>query len=185
MHSPIKRTAAFAVHSALRASALTCTLALSALVPTAQATLASGLSAPVDLGEATFRWLGIPIYRAKLMTEGQARFDWNQPLSLRLDYLRDFSRDNLVKSTRAEIGRLSGETEDLPKLMQKITSCYRDVSSGDSYLATSPTPDTVELRLNGKLTCRISHPDVRQRFLGIWLSTESRAPSFSAKLRGQ
>ena len=33
-----------------------------------------GLSQPVELGTVMVRWLGLPIYRASLHTEGESRF---------------------------------------------------------------------------------------------------------------
>lgn len=145
----------------------------------------TGLKAPVPLGQATLRFLGFEVYTATLHTEGAAEFSWAQPLSLRLTYARGFTATELLHSTEAELQRIEGRQPDQPQMLQKLAGCFRDVAEGDDYLAISPTPDTLEMRLNGTRTCSLRHADLRKRFLGIWLSPESRSARLSAQLRGE
>lgn len=143
-----------------------------------------GLSQPVELGTVMVRWLGLPIYRASLHTEGESRFGWRQPLALQIEYFRSISQDDLTKSTRVEIQRIEGPRADQAAMMQKLASCFRDVARGDVFTAVSTQPDSLVLHLNGQQTCAIRHPDLRKRFLGIWLSDNSRSARLSARLRG-
>jgi hypothetical protein len=159
--------------------------ALSLAPPLLASSSATGLKAPVQLGQATLRFLGFEVYTATLHTEGAERFGWDQPLSLRLDYARSFSNQELLQGTRKELQRIEGTQPDLPEMLQKLATCYRPVQQGDSYVAIATDPDTVEMRLNGQRTCRVSHPDLRRRFLGIWLSPNSRSARLSAQLRGE
>jgi len=159
-------------------------LILSLSAPAMGLANSTGLGAPVPLGQATLRFLGFEVYTATLHTEGADQFDWAQPLSLRLDYARGFSAEELLQGTRKELQRIEGARSDQPQLLQKLAGCFRAVDDGDHYVAVSTAPDTVEMRLNGARTCRVSHPDLRKRFLGIWLSPNSRSARLSAQLRG-
>ena len=159
------------------------TLLLALWVPAAQAQ-ETGLATPVKLGEATLRVLGQTVYSATLHTEGPRQFNWSQPLSLRIDYDYSFTAAQLVKATGREIERIEGPRADQATLMQKLAPCFRDVGPGDSFMAISKSANQVELRLNGKQTCNVTHPELRQRFLGIWLSPNSRSPRLSRQLRG-
>lgn len=159
--------------------------AVTLATPLAANPVSTGLRAPVELGKATLRFLGFEIYTATLHIEGARRFDWNQPLSLRIDYARGFSDAELLEGTEKELQRIEGARSDQPQMLQKLASCFRDVNSGDSYVAVSPAANVIDMRLNGQRTCRISHPDLRKRFLGIWLSPNSRSARLSAQLRGE
>ena len=158
-------------------------LLLALWVPAAQAK-DTGLAAPVKLGEATLRVLGKTLYSATLHTEGSAQFSWSQPLSLRLDYAYGFTATQLVKATGREIERIEGQRPDQAALLAKLAPCFRDVGPGDSFVALSTASDKVALRLNGQQTCAVTYPRLRQRFLGIWLSPDSRSPRLSRQLRG-
>ncbi len=160
--------------------ALACLLALST-----PAGAESGLSQPVQLGQATLRILGFDIYTATLNTEGAGPFSWERPLSLRLDYARGFTAAELIEGTESELIRVEGSRPDQPEVLAKLAPCFHDVAAGDHYVAYAPRADQVEMRLNGRVTCTVTHPDLRRRFLGIWLSPESRSARLSAQLRGE
>ncbi len=159
--------------------------ALSLAAPLFASPSPTGLKAPVQLGQATLRFLGFEIYTATLHTEGAERFSWDQPLSLRLDYARGFSDQELLQGTEKELQRIEGTQPDQAVMLQKLATCFRPVAAGDNYVAIATAPNTVEMRLNGQRICRVSHPDLRRRFLGIWLSPNSRSARLSAQLRGE
>ncbi|WP_192965656.1 chalcone isomerase family protein [Phycobacter azelaicus] len=144
-----------------------------------------GLMQPVELGTATLRWLGIAVYRARLHTDGANSFDWSRPLALEIEYFRSIDREDLTESTRSEIERIEGAKADLDTLIGKLGTCFRNVGKGDVFTAVSVTPDSMALYLNGERTCNIRHAGVRKRFLGIWLSENSRCARLSAELRGE
>ncbi|MQY44067.1 hypothetical protein GG681_15590 [Epibacterium sp. SM1969] len=144
-----------------------------------------GLSNAVRLGSASFRWLGVNIYDATLYTQSARGFSWNNPLALELIYKTGVSGKKLAGSAVIEISRLEGKPADHQEFMAKLRSCFRDVKTGDRYVAVSPAKNRVNLSLNGRRTCSVNHPGARERFLGIWLSPKSRAPKLSRRLRGE
>ena len=144
-----------------------------------------GLSQPVQLGAVTFRWFGLPVYRAQLHTDGGTQFDWSRPLALQIEYFRSISEADLISSTRSEILRMEGPRSDQDAMMQKLAGCFRTVGKGDVFTAVSTRAETMALHLNGVQTCTISHPGLRKRFLSIWLSDNSRSARLSASLRGE
>lgn len=160
--------------------AFACLLALST-----PAGAETGLAQPVQLGQATLRFLGLEVYTATLNTEGAGPFSWERPLSLRLDYARGFTAAELLEGTESELIRVEGNRPDQPEVLAKLAPCFHDVAAGDHYVAYAPGADQVEMRLNGRVTCTVTHPDLRRRFLGIWLSPESRSARLSAQLRGE
>ena len=144
----------------------------------------AGLPNPVMIGEASLGLIGITAYDARLYTPSGAAFDWAAPMALELDYKRGFSAQALISGTEAELRRIEGDRDDIPTVISVLSECFYDVGKGDSYLAVGQTPDEIELWRNGRKTCTITYPDIRKRFLSIWLSDQSRFTALSRKLRG-
>lgn len=160
------------------------TLVLAALMtPTfSQASTAkSVLSTAQVRGEATFRFIGLPIYKARLYTDAGAPLDWNNDFGIELNYLRNLTEADLVESTLKEFDRMGNP---LPVRAQ-LTQCFDDVSKGDQYLAVSRGPNKIGFWRNGERVCTLSHPQIKQRFMAIFVGDDTRSKSFTRKLKGE
>lgn len=144
-----------------------------------------GLTNPVVIGEASLGLIGITAYDARLFTSNGVPFDWAVPMALELDYKRGFSADDLLRGTEAEMRRTMGDSADMQSVIALLDDCFLAVDNGDSYLAVSLSPDQIDLWRNDIQTCSVTYPDIRKRFLSIWLSDQSRFAALSRKLRGQ
>ncbi|OUD08588.1 hypothetical protein BVC71_11635 [Marivivens niveibacter] len=136
------------------------------------------------LGSASLGVLGFQAYDTILYTPSGQAFDWTAPMALEINYERDFSAEILTQTTREEIARIEGNPGDLDRVINTLADCMRDVSDGDQFVANAPTPDQIEFSLNGTTTCNVTYPNLRKRFLSIWLSDDSRFPRLSRQLRG-
>lgn len=132
-------------------------------------------------GAATYRFVGLPLYEARLYTSGGAPLDWNRDFGLELKYLRNLSANDLVEGTLREFGRTGGA---LPVRIQ-LEQCFDDVRKGDSYLAVSEGQDGIGFWLNGKQTCQLSHPQIKTRFMALFLGDNTRSKTFTRKLKGE
>lgn len=130
-------------------------------------------------GEATFRWLGLPVYDARLFTYGGQALSWQQDFSLELTYQRRLTRENLTSSTQSEMQRLGFKSPAKPVL----SGCFGDVKPGDKFYALTQGPDQIRFSLNGSKRCTLRHPDIRTGFMSIFLSQNSRSPGFSRRLK--
>jgi hypothetical protein len=131
-------------------------------------------------GQATFRFLGLPIYQARLYTPGGEPLDWQKELALELTYLRNIPETDLIESTLQEFSRTGASLPVKDQLLQ----CFADVGKGDRYLAVSNGPDKIMFWRNERQTCTLSHPQIKQRFMTIFLGENTRSPSFTRKLQG-
>ncbi|MEP3295640.1 MAG: hypothetical protein ABJO27_04025 [Pseudoruegeria sp.] len=143
------------------------------------------LRAAEPIGEASFRLLGAELYRAQLFTEGGADFEVDQPYSLALVYERSIKGSTLIKATLREMRRMEGKRADHAEIAEKLNDCFQSVKEGDRYSAIPRGQSVVEFWRNGALRCSLSHPGIRDRIMGIWLSDQSRDPNLSRQLRGQ
>ncbi|SDJ06684.1 hypothetical protein [Aliiruegeria lutimaris] len=159
-------------------------LLLAALLAASVASVSSAdaaFSGASERGSAVYRHLGFPVYEARLFTKGGAPLDWNRDFGLELRYLRNFTQYDLVESTMRELNRTGAP---LP-VRSQLETCFSDVRKGDRYLAVTDGPDRISFRLNGTRTCTLSHPQITNRFMGIFLGENSRSASFTRKLLGQ
>lgn len=132
-------------------------------------------------GEATFRWLGIPIYEARLFTPSGADLNWQDDFALELTYLRKISRDTLVESTLTEMQRIGANAPALARL----ANCYRDVTSGDRFQAITRGADEIRFQFNGLDVCTLTHPDIKAGFMAVFLGENTRSARFTRNLRGE
>lgn len=132
-------------------------------------------------GEATLRYLGLPVYEAQLFTPSGRPLDWNDDFALQLTYLRAFSQGDLVEATLREFTRLGGA---LP-LEKPLADCFLGVSRGDRYLAVTDGPDRIRFWRNGQQTCTLSYPRIKLRFMSIFLGDNTQSQGFTRALRSE
>lgn len=144
----------------------------------------AGVPNAVRMSSASVTLLGIRLYDAALYTPHGGAFRPDQPHALELTYARDFSRGRLLSSTMSELVRLEGQKADHPTIESILESCLRDVSRGDRLAAVAPDAGTLSLMFNGVTACRLHQKDIGTRFMGIWLSPDSRSPDISRRLKG-
>ncbi|MCI2395403.1 chalcone isomerase family protein [Aliiroseovarius sediminis] len=162
---------------------LAAAMLVSASVPVALAqskTAAAVLPGAEVRGAATLRFLGFPLYQARLFTVGGAALNWSQNFGIELTYLRDLTQYDLVEATLREFKRTGGA---LP-LEAQLNTCFKAVGNGDRYLAVSDGANKVAFWRNGQRTCTLSHPQIKRRFMGIFVGENTRSKSFTRKLLG-
>lgn len=131
-------------------------------------------------GQATFRFLGLPLYQARLYTPGGEPLDWQKELALELTYLRKIAEADLIESTLQEFSRTGAP---LP-VKDQLSRCFDDVGKGDRYLAVSNGPDEIMFWRNERQMCALTHPQIKQRLMTIFLGDNTRSQSFTRKLQG-
>lgn len=132
-------------------------------------------------GQATFRFLGIPLYDARLFTQGGAALNWQDAFGLELTYRKKLTQYDLVESTMRELNRTGAPMA----VRAKLEGCFRDVQKGDQFLAVTSGPDQVKFWFNGSPACTLTHPQITARFMGIFLGENSRSASFTRRLKGE
>ncbi|MCK0141095.1 chalcone isomerase family protein [Aliiroseovarius sp. F20344] len=132
-------------------------------------------------GAATFRFVGFPLYKARLFTQSGAPLDWNKDFGLELQYMRNLTEFDLVEGTMREFARLGSSVP----VRGQLEICFDDVRKGDRYTAVSQGQNKIAFWLNGKRTCTLSHPQIKTHFMGIFLGDKTRSKSFTSKLKGE
>ncbi|QFT74495.1 MULTISPECIES: hypothetical protein [unclassified Ruegeria] len=158
-------------------------LALSLLIP--NGLIASPVTEELNdaqlRGTATFRYLGLPIYDAKLYTPKGAPFSWSEDIALQLTYRKNIKKKALVNSTLDEMDRIGRSAP----VRDQLNRCFKAVAKGDSYLAVSDGPDKVSFWLNGQKTCTMAYPGIKRSFMSVFLGDNTRSASFTRRLQGR
>lgn len=165
----------------MRILILASAILLAPLTVAQASTIQSALPNAELRGAATFRFVGLPIYEARLYTKSGAPLDWNRDFGLELKYLRSLSEAELVDSTLKEIQRMGAA---LP-IRDQLQLCFDDVGKGDRYTAVTQGQNKISFWLNGNRTCTLSHPQISTRFMAIFLGENTRSKAFTRQLKGE
>lgn len=79
----------------------------------------SVLSTAEVRGEATYRFIGLSLYQARLYTKDGAPLDWSEDFGIELNYLRGLTKRDLVEGTLQELERAGNP---LP-VREQLTQC--------------------------------------------------------------
>ena len=136
-------------------------------------------------GSALVNFLSFPLYEAQLWTPEQRSVDRVGSFALSLTYKRSFKAGSLARSSVSEIARMEDRpTSDFDDLEAKLRGCFVDVTADDRITGVSSSPDSATFFINGERSCAVIYPDLRDRFFGIWLGSDTRDPEVTARLRG-
>jgi hypothetical protein len=152
---------------------------------------AAPLDALVEVGSGEMRWLGMEIYRARLLS-GEGRFDGTDasgPLALAIEYRRNISSERLVRTTEREwdrLGRVLGLADRavVAAWLKELAVIWPDVSPGDRITALVEPGGATHFYGNAGLLGSIPDPEFGPAFLGIWLHPDTTAASLRAGLLG-
>lgn len=137
-------------------------------------------------GAARVDFLTLPLYRAQLWTPEQQSLEQADRFALSLTYKRGFRARSLAKGSVSEIARIEGRpTSAFSDLERALIDCFADVSAEDRITGVSASSDTAAFFVNGVQSCTLTYPNLRDRFFGIWLGSDSRYPEVTARLRGE
>ena len=140
----------------------------------------TALPDPELRGKAVFRFVGLPVYEARLFTDSGTPLDWSRDFGLELVYKRSLSKEALVGSTMDELARIG---HPLP-VRDQLSRCFDKVGKGDRYLAVTQGQDRIGFWRNGAKVCTLRYPKIARHFMSIFLGDNTRSASFTRRLRG-
>ncbi|WP_298633595.1 hypothetical protein [uncultured Umboniibacter sp.] len=136
------------------------------------------------VGETELTKLWFDIYRAELRTpEGTYRS--GEPLCLRLNYLIDISKSDLLAATDDSWEHLGVSPEKRAEWLDKLKLVYRDIRDGDIFELTIDENGYANFHHNEQFTGRLMDQEFSKKFAAIWLAEEAQYPALGAELRGE
>jgi hypothetical protein len=137
------------------------------------------------IGQGRLTYMFWDIYDATLYAaNGNLRTD--QPLALKLSYLREISGKTIADRSVEEIRRLGFSDEvRLADWHAQMRNIFPDVKKGMSLTGIYTDKKETVFYSNNTEIGRIKDPEFGREFFNIWLSPETSAPDLRRKLLGQ
>ncbi len=156
-----------------------------ALPPTAGHTSNTPLSNGELAGEATLRFLGLQVYRARLWAP--PGFDPNrlgeQALALELEYLRAFKGTAIAERSIVEMRRAGPFTDQQASAWQTaMQNIFPDVRPGDRITGIHRPGQGAEFLHNDRPAGRIDDAEFARLFFSIWLGPNTSEPALRRQL---
>ncbi len=139
-------------------------------------------------GSARLSIWGFEIYQANLWTAvGFSAQDYSQhAFALELEYLRNFSSEDIAKRSIQEMGRVGRfSASQADQWFTQLRALIPDVQKGDRITGVNRPGVGASFFVNGKPTGEARDVELARLFFGIWLSPKTSEPQLRQTLLGQ
>ena len=135
------------------------------------------------VGQGKLSVLFWDIYNAELYTADGSYKEAKFPIALRLVYLRDFKKKQLISETEKQWGKLGFKDQQKIKAWLAILDkLWRDVKEDESITLYIDESESSFFYLNNEQLGKVEDPEFAEAFLAIWLSEKTSAPEVRKKL---
>jgi len=138
-------------------------------------------------GEATLRYWGLRVYRARLWTlpEFRPQEAQQQPLVLELHYLLELKGQAIAERSVQEMRRAPGFPEtQATRWLAQMKQLFPDVKAGDRLTGLHLPGQGVRFWHNERLLGEVPDAQFAQRFFGIWLAPSTSESDMRLALLG-
>jgi len=135
------------------------------------------------VGQGKLSVLFWDIYNAELYTADGTWSENSRPVALRLVYLRDFKKKQLISETKKQWKKLGFKDEQkMDTWLETLDELWRDVKEEESITLYIDESARSYFYLNNEQLGQVEDPEFAQAFLAIWLSEDTSAPEVRKKL---
>ena len=127
------------------------------------------------VGEGKFEWFWIDIYDMSLYTPSGEYYENVWPLILKVKYLKNFSKKELLDATNEEWSRQNISYKK--KWIDQLRLLWKNVYKGDEITLFVDDDGISHFFLNQIYLGSVSDKDFTQAFVQIWLSENTLDPS--------
>jgi hypothetical protein len=138
-------------------------------------------------GQGRFRWFGLTIYDAELLSTQPLRDDqWSQQtFGLRLTYARTLRGAEIAKSSLQEMEKLGiVPTAQREVWLQRMTALFPDVNQGDAITGVNLPNRGIRFWRTDRPLGTVDDPAFARAFFSIWLDPKTTAPELRKSLFG-
>ena len=138
-------------------------------------------------GQGRFRWFGLTIYDAELLTAQPLRDDqWPQhTFAIRLTYARALRGAEIAKSSLQEMDKLGiVPSAQRDVWLQRMTGLFPDVNPGDAITGVHLPNRGVRFWRTDRPLGTVDDPAFARAFFSIWLDPKTTAPELRKSLLG-
>jgi len=135
------------------------------------------------IGKATYKFLLLDIYDAKLISETEQYP--SEKFALILEYNRDFTKESVVKETIKQLKIQKKYSDDeLVELKQFLDKIFRPIKKNDHFIAMK-LKDKGIFYFKDEKVLETKDIGFLNLFFNIWLREDSEDPNFTKSLLGK
>lgn len=142
------------------------------------------------IGKAQMSVLFFDIYDIELLSNTK---DWQQntyPQALKISYLRDISKEDLIKATQEQWQHIKLTNPNQTKWLEKLNDIWPQIQEGNGLTIIVDSNQSSKFYFNDEVQTHqfigeLADPDFGPAFLAIWLSNNTSEPKLRAKLLGK
>lgn len=138
-------------------------------------------------GQGRFRWFGLTVYDAELLTSQPLRDDqWPQhTFAIRLTYARSLRGAEIAKSSLQEMEKLGIVPAAQREIwLQRMTAMFPDVNPGDAITGVHLPNRGARFWRTDRALGTVDDPAFARAFFSIWLDPKTTAPDLRKSLFG-
>jgi len=138
-------------------------------------------------GQGRFRWFGLTVYDAEVLSTQPLRDDqWpQQTFGLRLTYARALRGGEIAKSSLQEMEKLGiVPAAQRDAWLQRMTALFPDVNQGDAITGVNLPNRGVRFWRTDRPLGTVDDPAFARAFFSIWLDPKTTAPDLRKSLFG-
>ena len=136
------------------------------------------------VGLADLKVLWFDIYRAELFSSNGQFEGLDEPLLLKLTYLRDIRKSDLLEETRKQIQPFAMQTS-VESWLSQLDEIGVDIKKGDELAFLINSQGVGHFFSKDRWLGAIEDPAFGRAFIQIWLSDQSSYPQLAKQLRGE
>jgi hypothetical protein len=137
------------------------------------------------IGSAKLRVLFWDVYESFLYSSEQTYKPNTYPVVLRIRYLRDIKKQDLLKQTDKEWKGLGLSPEQRKLGLSHVENVWPDISKGDELMLAIDENQESTFYYNNKYIAHIDDKLFGQQFLDIWVSENCSRPELREQLLGK
>jgi len=138
-------------------------------------------------GQGRFRWFGLTVYDAEVLSTQPLRDDqWpQQTFGLRLTYARALRGGEIAKSSLQEMEKLGiVPAAQRDAWLQRMTALFPDVNQGDAITGVNLPNRGIRFWRTDRPLGTVDDPAFARAFFSIWLDPKTTAPDLRKSLLG-
>lgn len=137
------------------------------------------------VGSAKLKVLFWDVYESYLYSSEQTYKPDTYPVALRIRYLRDIDKEDLLDRTDKEWEDLGLSAEQRKAGLSHVKDVWPDISKGDELMITIDESRESTFYYNEEYIAHIDDKAFGQQFLDIWLSENCSRPELRKQLLGK
>lgn len=136
-------------------------------------------------GEGEMSVMFWDLYKAELFGKTPSYQAGSTPIALKITYLRDINKEDLIEATLDQWIHIGFENEAIPNWATQLEQIWPDIKEGSQLIIRVYPGGSSDFYDSKSKIGSVADPQFGKAFLAIWLSEKTSEPKLRAQLIGE